>query len=87
MPLAGPRRPVGVVGSFGAKQPIMADLNRAIAGSIFGGAHANAEAYPRDDGPRSYRVMLGKEVADALDTFLAEYDKTTTSSERSNQEI
>ena len=31
--------------------------------------------------------MLGKEVADALDTFLAEYDKTTTSSERSNQEI
>ena len=37
-------------------------LNRAIAGSIFCGAHANVEAYPRDDGPRSYRVHAGQGI-------------------------
>ena len=38
-------------------------------------------------GREAIEYTRGKEVADALDTFLAEYDKTTTSSKRSNQEI
>ena len=36
---------------------------------------------------RGWPPTLNCGSTDALDTFLAEYDKTTTSSERSNQEI